>query len=58
MQPSNQNPLPSNTTNSLLAHGAGASLAEIGLEGLGLSNTLGEDLSVLILNKQLVSIQQ
>ena len=33
----------------LLAHGRGTTLAGIGLVGLGLGDTLGEDLSVLVL---------
>jgi len=45
MQP--RNPLPNDRR--LLAHGAGTPLAEVGLEGLGLSNTLGKDLGVLVL---------
>jgi hypothetical protein len=34
---------------NLLAHGACATLAGIGLVGLGLGNTLGQDLSILVL---------
>lgn len=34
----------------LLAHGAGTPLASVGLGGLGLGNTLGEDLGVLVLH--------
>lgn len=37
------------TTQRLLAHGASTALAGVGLGGLGLSNTLGKDLSVLVL---------
>jgi hypothetical protein len=33
---------------NLLAHGACATLAGIGLVGLGLGNTLGQDLSILV----------
>lgn len=36
-------------TTRLLAHGAGTPLAEVGLEGLGLGNTLGQDLGILVL---------
>lgn len=35
----------------LLAHGAGTTLAGIGLGGLGLGDTLGKDLSVLVLKR-------
>ena len=44
-----------NLTGALLAHGAGATLAGIGLGGLGLSHTLGKDLSVLVLIHQLAN---
>lgn len=35
-------------TTRLLAHGGGTPLAEVGLEGLGLGNTLGQDLGILV----------
>ena len=35
---------------NLLAHGAGTSLAGVGLLGLGLGDTLGENLGVLVLS--------
>lgn len=34
---------------TLLAHGAGTTLAGIGLGGLGLGDTLGQDLGILVL---------
>jgi hypothetical protein len=37
-----------NARSRLLAHGAGAALAGIDLVGLGLGNTLGQDLGVLV----------
>ena len=41
-------PLP--PKNNLLAHGAGSPLAGIGLKGLGLGNTLGEDSGIVALH--------
>lgn len=50
----NPRPLPPNAR-SLLAHRACSSLAEVGLLGLGLSNALGQNLSVLVLGWQSAS---
>lgn len=41
-------------TTSLLAHGRGTALAELGLLGLALGNTLGKDLGVFVLERKLV----
>jgi hypothetical protein len=43
---------------SLLAHGACSALASISLLGLGLGHTLGEDLSVLVLDIVLVWVNR
>jgi hypothetical protein len=40
----------------LLAHGRGPTLLDLGLPGLLLSDTLGEELSVLVLRVQLVNM--